>query len=129
MIILHCQFVLSMLKIKFVPEISENNKRYYTTTVHLDTMQRSGKRISLDHLYEKSPPDTIRVTRTSRWGNPFKLSDTMSREESLKRFEAHLKQCLKEAPDFLDPLSGKYLACFCNLEDACHVDILLKYVE
>ncbi|MGE0708306.1 MAG: DUF4326 domain-containing protein [Planctomycetota bacterium] len=64
------------------------------------------------------------VARPTRWGNPFPLAD-YSREESLRRYAEWLDARLVEDPEFLEPLRGHDLACFCRLELPCHVDIIL----
>ena len=33
---------------------------------------------------------------------------------------------IQENPDFLKPLVGKDLVCFCSLDQPCHADILLE---
>jgi len=92
-------------------------------------MKQKGRRISLDNLFEKSPPNTKRVTRTSRWGNPYKLDGTVTREESLQMYEEYLEDRIHENPKFLEPLKNKNLACFCDIDKKCHVDILLKFLS
>ena len=52
-----------------------------------------------------------------------------SREESLKLYEEWLNERLAEDPEFVKPLRGRDLACWCDLEDACHADILLDYAN
>lgn len=73
------------------------------------------------------PPNTVYVGRPSRWGNPFKIS--VYGEESLRLFRKDLEERLKVEPDFLDPLRGKDLACWCPLDKPCHADILLEKLK
>jgi hypothetical protein len=72
------------------------------------------------------PPNTIYVGRPSRWGNPFKIGAHGSREEVIRKYKTWLTQVLVENPDFLAPLRGKSLACFCKITEPCHADILLE---
>ena len=89
-------------------------------------MQQRGRRVSLDNYMEKNPENTIRVARPSRYGNPFKIPP-YSLDESLTNYESWLVKKLKEDPHFIDPLNGKNLACYCKIDNKCHVDVLLKY--
>lgn len=103
------------------------------------------------------PQNAKCVDRTSRWGNPYvvdewagprlrslwpdpdqlvwharlMLDDQVSSvAESVQRFRfyALVRSCLD--PEWLEPLRGFDLACFCA-EDAehCHADVLLDLVE
>ncbi|MHC4653048.1 MAG: DUF4326 domain-containing protein [Planctomycetota bacterium] len=65
------------------------------------------------------------VHRPSRWGNPF-LVARYGLDEALKRYEEWLDRMLAEDPDFLEPLRGYNLGCFCPTEVACHADIILS---
>ncbi|MHC4414024.1 MAG: DUF4326 domain-containing protein [Planctomycetota bacterium] len=65
------------------------------------------------------------VHRPSRWGNPFPVA-RYGRESSLELYEAWLDKKLQEDPAFLVPLLGYNLACFCPLDVACHVDVILR---
>jgi hypothetical protein len=37
-----------------------------------------------------------------------------------------LQKKLEDDPNFLEPLRGKNLACWCPLDRPCHVDVLLE---
>ena len=75
-----------------------------------------------------SSPDKliVYVGRPSPWGNPFKMENEEDRERVIRLFQAHLLATLKRKPDFLEPLRGKNLACWCPLDKKCHADILLE---
>ena len=77
------------------------------------------------------PPNTIYVGRPTKWGNPYlmKPRGQFTREQAIETYENYIKRILVEHPDFLDPLKGKDLACWCPLNKPCHVDVLLKYLE
>lgn len=74
------------------------------------------------------PKGSKLVARPSRWGNPFNLI-RYSPEKSLSLYRIWLNQKIRENPDFLKPLEGKNLACYCDLDKPCHADILIEYLE
>jgi len=74
------------------------------------------------------PENTVSVTRPGRYGNPFRVEE-YGREESMRRFEDYLQKRLEAEPDFLEPLRGKNLACYCDTDVLCHADILLRYAN
>lgn len=95
-------------------------------------MKMKGRRVQLEHLFDKAPPNTFRVTRQSVFGNPFKLIEhggAYTREESLKNYRELLVYRIGHNPRYLKRLAEKNLACFCPLDQACHVDILLEFLE
>jgi hypothetical protein len=83
------------------------------------------------------PPNCVRVTRPSRFGNPFKIGDPApfnfgtleTVRDVLDVYEDMILYNLDENPDYLEPLRGKDLACFCHPSNSCHADILLKYAN
>lgn len=94
----------------------------------------------------RMPPNTVKVDRTTKWGNPFKASyyrdvigysDTFARQTAFEFF----RECVygrdepinQEYQDRLDwivkharELKGKNLACWCKPDDLCHADVLLE---
>lgn len=101
-------------------------------------IQRSRKRGS------KLPGGTICVTRPGKWGNPFtvgwwinprtneryphwqKWTRRIDVELSLELFRKYAEERLKVEPEWLAPLRGKNLACFCKEGDPCHGSVLLE---
>ena len=75
----------------------------------------------------KSNPNAVYVGRPSKWGNPFKVAE-FGVQQSLKLFRLHLQEKLRQQPDFLEPLRGKDLVCFCKLTDPCHADIISEFL-
>lgn len=94
----------------------------------------------------------ISVCRPGKYSNPFKLiklgrdwyvhdvlSDQHSRKfttkteaatEACSLFEYVLKRKHREhLAEFLAPLKGHNLACFCRIGEPCHRDVLLRLVE
>lgn len=89
------------------------------------------KRIQRKNFFDwtwKKNPNAIYVGRPSKWGNPFDVK-TYGLDESLRLYEEWLKKKLAEDPKFLEPLRGKDLVCFCPLDQKCHADILLRFLE
>ncbi|HEX8323957.1 MAG TPA: DUF4326 domain-containing protein [Tepidisphaeraceae bacterium] len=75
------------------------------------------------------PPNTVRVSRPSRFGNPFKVDGITSRtrEEAIAHYERWLKlEGRRIAQLAREQLRGKNLACFCPAGLACHADVLLR---
>jgi hypothetical protein len=67
--------------------------------------------------------------RQSKWSNPFNLK-TLTREESLARYEAYVRNMVDKDPEAkkeLLNLSGKNLGCWCKPE-SCHADVLCKLI-
>ena len=65
------------------------------------------------------------VARPTRWGSPYKLEDH-GRERTLALYEGWLEKQLASDPEFLEPLRGYNLGCFCRPDQACHADILMR---
>jgi len=80
-------------------------------------------------LFWRMPPNTVYVGRPSKWGNPYKVSEFNDPDECLRLYRDWLQRNLNGKPDFLDPLKGKDLACWCRLDKPCHADILLEFLE
>lgn len=70
------------------------------------------------------PANAVSITRPGRYGNPFTAREYGNL--ALFLFEQNLKIVLAVRPDFLLPLRGKDLACFCKEGEPCHGDILLR---
>lgn len=74
-----------------------------------------------------SPPGSVYVGRPTRWGNPWRVGQTVSAAEAVRRYRA-----MFEAMDpvtrraLLAPLRGRSLQCWCALEAPCHADVLLE---
>jgi hypothetical protein len=95
----------------------------------------------------KMPPNTVKVDRATRYGNPFgdqqigivfphpetvfpariiNLKAPPSRERMLDLFVAYLRGRMTVEPLFLEPLRGKNLGCWCKAGELCHADVLLS---
>ncbi len=80
----------------------------------------------LNKRTDKIPADAVYVGRPSRWGNPFIVrAHTLSQhEEAVAYFRGYAEERLGSEPDWLEPLRGKDLVCWCA-PLPCHADVLL----
>ena len=74
---------------------------------------------------EVKPLDAIYVGRPTQWGNPFRAGKDGTLAEVVAKFEAYAVERLAREPDWLEPLKGKSLICWCA-PLACHADVLLR---
>lgn len=93
----------------------------------------------------RMPEGAVYVGRPSRWGNPYRPTDldlgwcgrsvrltvngveidTMGPTGAVYHFDLHARHELLRRPDWLTPLRGHDLACWCPLDQPCHADVLL----
>lgn len=87
----------------------------------------------------RMPPNTVKVDRSTKWGNPFRVGNVRhygppysgrdalieTPEQACKLFRAHMFN-LRSASELIAPLRGKNLACWCPLDQPCHADVLLE---
>jgi len=77
----------------------------------------------------KMPPNSVKVARPTKWGNPFKLGihgDAKMCVELFKSDIGWINSRLGFDYDDIATLKGKNLACFCPLHSPCHADVLLE---
>ena len=79
----------------------------------------------------RMPPDTVKVDRATRWGNPFTAASPAQIPAVVAQYRAWIVQpaqstLLQSARDLL---RGKHLACWCRLDGPCHADVLLELVN
>ena len=67
----------------------------------------------------------IVVDRSSPWGNPFIVGPDGDRDQVCAMFERYAEWRLTGQPNWLDPLQGKNLWCWCKPK-RCHGDTLLR---
>ncbi len=87
------------------------------------------------------PPNTVSVTRPGRYGNTWKVGTVFfgdgtgdpiygTAEVVVKAFRDDMvwlaKNFPEQAREFLAPLKGQDLACWCKIGDPCHADVLLE---
>lgn len=68
------------------------------------------------------------VHRPTRWGNPYSVEE-YGRSKSMKLYRRWLERKLKEDPDFIEPLRGYNLGCFCPADLPCHADVILEFLH
>lgn len=75
------------------------------------------------------PPNTVYVGRPTKWGNPYRVSENMLRIEAVQAFRRWIESCNSlstiDAARIKSELRGKNLACWCDLNEPCHADVLL----
>lgn len=91
----------------------------------------------------KMPPNTVKVCRPGRWGNPFRTADFMDLHNGDQA--AAQADCVRSYQQWLTDenswyggprppsleeiraeLAGKNLACWCKEGTPCHADVLLR---
>lgn len=89
------------------------------------------------------PANTMKVDRTTRFGNPFTptmlcVSNSKVHEHgkpigqagAVKAFDTLMATNLRLEPAktraLLEQLRGRNLACWCKLDEPCHADVLLR---
>jgi hypothetical protein len=79
----------------------------------------------------RMPPDTVKVDRTTRWGNrvsePQPYGDPEAHRVAVEEYRRWIfapKQASFRG-DVRRELHGKHLACWCKPHLACHADVLL----
>lgn len=74
------------------------------------------------------PPGAIYIGRGSPWGNPFVMGRDGTREDVIRKFETYARERLGREPDWLAPLRGHDICCFCN-PLMCHGDVIAILIE
>lgn len=94
----------------------------------------------------RMPPNTVKVDRTTRWGNPFLVGHHGKQVECVYWYallmcgwsaimdnldaQGKAMKALKVAKkDGFAPLRGKNLACWCRVGTPCHADLLIDIVN
>jgi len=89
------------------------------------------KRTKGFRLQDASPNGlpVVYVGRPSKWANPFRIGIDGDREAVVRKFREYAMKKLKEDPNWLEPLRGKDLACWCPLDKPCHADVLIELLR
>jgi hypothetical protein len=91
----------------------------------------------------RMPLNTVKVDRSTRWGNPFRPEQfweagyngslEVATANCVGAFKAwllgdrHWAHAIPTPPTpYIAPLRGKNLACWCPLGSPCHADVLLE---
>lgn len=73
----------------------------------------------------RMPENTVKVDRTTKWGNPYPVTEFRSAEDAVEAFRSHLPTLPHFTALCQRELRGKNLACWCPLDQWCHADVLL----
>jgi len=77
----------------------------------------------------RMPDNTVKVDRTSKWGNPFSVDDAppslKTKEERQGWAVGMFNLRVVKNPEVFRELRGKNLACWCKPGSPCHADVLL----
>jgi hypothetical protein len=85
----------------------------------------------------KMPANTVKVDRTTPWGNPFTVADCGSAAIAVAQHGRWMRGEIA-APGGLEPpsraairaaLGGRNLACWCAPNGPCHADLLLTFAN
>lgn len=79
---------------------------------------------------QKLPRGAKLVARPSRWGNPFRV-DVYGRLVAIGMYRQMLEDMsTAQIQQYLAPLQdATALACYCPLDEPCHADVLIEYLE
>lgn len=86
---------------------------------------------TLINLRKGSSSGYVSIGRRTIYGNPFKISSTCTRKESIEKFKKYFKNRMRVDPDYrfaVEVLRGEVLACWCT-PLACHGDVYIDYLE
>ena len=78
-----------------------------------------------------APPSAVYVGHPSPWENPFPMENEAARDRACDAFEFYAAMRLAQEPDWLDPLRGRDLVCWCQSPGdrrprRCHAETLLR---
>lgn len=100
----------------------EDNNNVYIARKGIVFVERNGMK------YRYPSTDSI-------WANPFKITDTMSREQVIEMYREYLENSLKKKKitikDLLS-LDGKVLGCWCKKGGKnvpCHGDVIVEMIK
>jgi len=82
----------------------------------------------------RMPENTVKVDRSTKWGNPFVPGDShplvpgsvADKRHAARLFAAHAPLNEVLVAEARAELRGKNLACWCPLDQPCHADVLLE---
>ena len=76
----------------------------------------------------KKEPYDVYIGRPSKWGNPFRISKTMSRERAIMAYRIWLLDNPLLVADIRRELKDKVLGCYCY-PLPCHGNILAEMAD
>lgn len=108
-----------------------------------DCAENGPQRIQLSRAKGwRMPANTVKVDRSTPWGNPFVIGETYpvveegphepidhakieNAADAVEAFRPWCEETMAQWGD-LEPLRGKNLACWCKRGSPCHADVLLE---
>jgi hypothetical protein len=72
-----------------------------------------------------APAGSVAIGRGSVWGNPFIIGQDGDRDTVISKFYHYAKWRLEREPQWLEPLQGKDLACYCS-PNPCHGNAIIQ---
>lgn len=81
--------------------------------------------------YNLNRANIIPIDRRSIFGNPFKITSTCTRKESIRKYKGRFNRLIIQDPHFKQAvkfLKGKTLGCWCT-PLPCHGDVIIEYLE
>ena len=84
----------------------------------------------------RMPPAAVKVDRSTRWGNPFRVGSThpehgyiATSEQSVELFREYILSRPALLIEARRGLRGHDLACWCALNNPCHANVWLELVN
>lgn len=77
----------------------------------------------------RMPPNTVKVTRPGKWGNPWRVWKDANAAECVAKYRHLIANNIWSFPikqNIQDELRGKNLACWRKPGEPCHADVLLE---
>ena len=71
-----------------------------------------------------APAGSVAIGRGTVWGNPFLIGADGDRDTVISKFYHYAKWRLEREPEWLEPLVGKDLACYCS-PNPCHGNAII----
>lgn len=83
------------------------------------------------------PPNTVKVDRSTRWGNPFKVGSGYAAADAVADYRRWIGGVPTSRPvpadaerphvaEIRQHLRNRNLACWCRVGEPCHADELLR---
>jgi hypothetical protein len=91
----------------------------------------------------RMPADTIKVDRSTKWGNPFVVGTHGTQVQCVELYRslvggapspslaniAEQQAAYAWVRDHREQLRGRNLACWCRIGSSCHADVLIEIVN